>query len=134
MRTGIGAASWIYSFSWAFTLSLVLFPVCRAVLVNRTIDSSYGDPLTNFIPQYHPPNAWSNQTCTTCPIQSPPGEPAFNGTWMATQTLPYQNVNFTLEFTGMSYSALGCDRSLPSSFLHRYRHLCFLHSSQSYIN
>jgi hypothetical protein len=96
MRTG-RAASWIYSFRWAFTLSLALFPVCRAVLVNRTIDSSYGDPVTGIIPQYYPPGDWENQTQLSHDPHGP--NLAFDGTCMTTGV---DMVNFALEFSGMS--------------------------------
>jgi hypothetical protein len=96
-----GAGSWIYSFHRALSFSLALFSVCRAVLVNRTIDSTYGDPLTGFVPQYYAPSdAWADQTCTGCYIQPNPLL-AFDGTWMAATYHPeYQNINFTLQFTG----------------------------------
>jgi hypothetical protein len=97
MRTS-RVASWIYSFRWAFTLSLALFPVCRAVLVNRTIDSSYGDPLTGFIPQYYPPGDWEDQTQTLFSIDP---KLAFDGTWMTNWGVD-GGQNLTLQFTGMS--------------------------------
>ncbi|KIL67149.1 hypothetical protein M378DRAFT_36395, partial [Amanita muscaria Koide BX008] len=83
-------------------LCLFTIPVCRAVLVNRTIDSNKGDPSTGFIPIYQPQSPWADQTCSGCYIQ-PDITKAFGGTWNAATYHPeLQNVNVTLRFTGVA--------------------------------
>ncbi|KAM6500174.1 hypothetical protein JOM56_003188 [Amanita muscaria] len=84
-------------------LFLFTIPVCRAVLVNRTIDSNLGDPVTGFMPIYEPPQAfWSSQPCGGCYIQ-PDVAKAFDGTWNSADYIPgLQNVNLTLRFTGVA--------------------------------
>ncbi|KIL67147.1 hypothetical protein M378DRAFT_160145 [Amanita muscaria Koide BX008] len=84
-------------------LFLLTIPVCRAVLVNRTIDSNLGDPVTGFVPIYQPPQSfWVSQPCSGCFIQ-PDTAKAFDGTWMAATYVPgLQSVNVTLRFTGVA--------------------------------
>ncbi|KAM6500172.1 hypothetical protein JOM56_003186 [Amanita muscaria] len=87
---------------------LVLFtiPVCRAVLVNRTIDSNFGDPVTGSMPTYQSPFEliWMDQTCSAeqCGVQ-PDVAKAFDGTWVTTNDLaPDRDVSVTLQFTGVA--------------------------------
>lgn len=52
-----------------------------AVLINRTIDDEYGDPITGIMPVYNPPDAWAQGAkCPGCGAQPSPNL-AFNGTW-----------------------------------------------------
>ncbi|KIL67139.1 hypothetical protein M378DRAFT_74229 [Amanita muscaria Koide BX008] len=81
---------------------LFAIPVCHAILVNQTIDSNKGDPVTGFVPIYQPQGPWADQTCSGCYIQ-PDTTKAFDGTWNAATYHPeLQNVNFTLRFTGVA--------------------------------
>ncbi|KAM6502861.1 hypothetical protein JOM56_002838 [Amanita muscaria] len=85
-------------------LCLFTIPICRAVLVNRTIDSNKGDPATGFVPIYQPQNGspWADQTCSGCFIQ-PDIAKAYDGTWKAATYHPQLlNVNITLRFTGVA--------------------------------
>ncbi|KIL61093.1 hypothetical protein M378DRAFT_167454 [Amanita muscaria Koide BX008] len=91
-----------------YRILLVLFtiPICRAVLVNRTIDSNFGDPVTGFVPIYQPQHVWVDQTCpdtdTACYLQvRPDTAKAFDGTWMVNQ-ITFGNINLTLRFTGVA--------------------------------
>ncbi|KIL67146.1 hypothetical protein M378DRAFT_123375 [Amanita muscaria Koide BX008] len=98
----LGAANRNRAF-YGSLLFLFTIPVCRAVLVNRTIDSNLGDPVTGFMPIYEPPQAfWSSQPCGGCYIQ-PDVAKAFDGTWNSADYIPgLQNVNLTLRFTGVA--------------------------------
>ncbi|KIL63984.1 hypothetical protein M378DRAFT_163687 [Amanita muscaria Koide BX008] len=85
-------------------LCLFTIPICRAVLVNRTIDSNKGDPATGFVPIYQPQNEspWADQTCSGCFIQ-PDITKAYDGTWKAATYHPQLlDVNITLRFTGVA--------------------------------
>ncbi|KIL67155.1 hypothetical protein M378DRAFT_9777 [Amanita muscaria Koide BX008] len=84
-------------------LFTILGPVCRAVLVNRTIDSNLGDPVTGFVPIYQPPqNFWVSQLCSECFIR-PDSSKAFDGTWNSATYIPgNEDVNVTLRFTGVA--------------------------------
>ncbi|KIL56802.1 hypothetical protein M378DRAFT_133674 [Amanita muscaria Koide BX008] len=98
----LGAASRNRAF-YQTLLFLFTISVCRAVLVNRTIDSNLGDPVTGFVPIYQPPqNFWVPQLCSECFIRPNPLD-AFDGTWNSATYIPGQeNVNVTLRFTGTS--------------------------------
>ncbi|CAA7270983.1 unnamed protein product [Cyclocybe aegerita] len=90
-----------------FRLSLLLFiSHTIAVVLNRTIDDGYGDPVTGKMPIYFPPSKpespWNNQTCGGCAIQ-----PNLNMTHRRTYTAatyhPFlQNMSITLDFTGIA--------------------------------
>ncbi|KAM6500218.1 hypothetical protein JOM56_003232 [Amanita muscaria] len=83
-------------------LFLFTIAVCRAVLVNRTIDSHFGDPITDFVPIYQPQSMW--QTCpgANCDLQLDKAK-AFDGTWNVADYYPgLQNVDVTLRFTGVA--------------------------------
>ncbi|KAM6500191.1 hypothetical protein JOM56_003205 [Amanita muscaria] len=88
---------------WLYVNFLVLLlPLCRAVLVNRTIDDTFGDPVTGFKPVYLPSAAWTDQTCTGCAVQ-PDTKSAFEGTWTTATYCPgMHNMSITLEFTGVA--------------------------------
>jgi len=103
MRTKQTASCGFHPFHRTLTLFLASSSLCRAVLVNRIIDSQYGDLTTGFIPVYHSPqHAWDDQTCGECYIQPDPAR-AFDRTWMAATYYPdYGNLNFTLKFTGVA--------------------------------
>ncbi|KAM6491679.1 hypothetical protein JOM56_012841, partial [Amanita muscaria] len=81
-------------------LFTILGPVCRAVLVNRTIDSNLGDPVTGFVLIYQPPqNFWVSQPCSECFIRPDSSKP-FDGTWNSATYIPgNEDVNVTLRFT-----------------------------------
>ncbi|KAM6500180.1 hypothetical protein JOM56_003194 [Amanita muscaria] len=98
----LGAASRNRAF-YQTLLFLFTIPVCRGVLVNRTIDSNLGDPATGFVPIYQPPqNFWVPQLCSECFIRPNPLD-AFDGTWNSATYIPGQeNVNVTLRFTGVA--------------------------------
>ena len=81
--------------------TLLLF-VCttQAVLVNRTIDDTYGDPTTGQIPVYQPNGPWNGANCSGCAINPSPSL-AFDGTWSAATYNPgLKNINITFSFTG----------------------------------
>ncbi|KAM6500186.1 hypothetical protein JOM56_003200 [Amanita muscaria] len=83
-------------------LFLFTIAVCRAVLVNRTIDSRWGDQVTNFVPIYQPQDMW--QTCpgANCDLQLDEAN-AFYGSWNVANYVPWQqNVNVTLRFPGVA--------------------------------
>ncbi|KIL61092.1 hypothetical protein M378DRAFT_872652 [Amanita muscaria Koide BX008] len=61
---------------------LFAIPVCHAILVNQTIDSNKGDPVTGFVPIYQPRGPWADETCSGCYIQ-PDTTKAFDGIWNA---------------------------------------------------
>ncbi|KAM6500173.1 hypothetical protein JOM56_003187 [Amanita muscaria] len=87
-------------------LFLFTIAVCRAVLVNRTIDSNFGDPVTGSMPTYQSPSnsIWMDQTCSAeeCGEQ-PDVAKAFDGTWTTTNDMePSWNMSVTLQFTGVA--------------------------------
>lgn len=88
---------------WQYVNFLILLlPLCRAVLVNRTIDDTFGDPVTGFKPVYLPSAAWTDQTCTGCAVQ-PDTKSAFEGTRTTATYCPgMHNMSITLEFTGVA--------------------------------
>ncbi|KIL65654.1 hypothetical protein M378DRAFT_76615 [Amanita muscaria Koide BX008] len=92
----------------AIALLLIFLPICHAVLVNRTIDSNLGDPVTNFQPIYHATpgsDEWDDETCTTCNITPDPAA-AFDNTYMSATYFPHnqplEGINITLQFTGVA--------------------------------
>ncbi|KAM6500168.1 hypothetical protein JOM56_003182 [Amanita muscaria] len=95
-------ASWNRAF-YRTLLFLFTFSVCRADLVNRTIDSSFGDPATGFVPRYQPQDMWFNQTCQGSNCLQLDKEKVFDGTWnVAVYHSGLANVNVTLQFTGVA--------------------------------
>ncbi|KIL67183.1 hypothetical protein M378DRAFT_160189 [Amanita muscaria Koide BX008] len=92
-------------------LFLFTIPVYRAVtLVNRTIDSSFGDPVTGFVPIYQPQQdrmmQWYTQNqiveiCTSSCLRLDKAK-AFNGTWDWAESGSGESVNVTLRFTGVA--------------------------------
>ncbi|KAM6500164.1 hypothetical protein JOM56_003178 [Amanita muscaria] len=86
-------------------LFLFTIAVCRAALVNRTIDSRFGDPVTGFVPIYHdqPAFVWSDQACQGSNCLQLDTAKAFDGTWNDAVYYPgLANVNVTLQFTGVA--------------------------------
>ncbi|KAF8334498.1 hypothetical protein F5887DRAFT_892651 [Amanita rubescens] len=84
-------------------LTLLLF-VCttQAVLVNRTIDDTYGDGVTGQVPVYQPNGAWNGVNCSGC-LYNPNKSLAFDGTWSAATYNPgLNNMNITFSFTGVA--------------------------------
>ncbi|KIJ96144.1 hypothetical protein K443DRAFT_107695 [Laccaria amethystina LaAM-08-1] len=62
-------------------LLLTLLTLSSAVLVNRTIDDEYGDPITSTFPVYSPIGDWQQgANCSDCAIK-PDVSKAFDGTW-----------------------------------------------------
>lgn len=63
------------------SLLFTLVTLSPAVLVNRTIDDQYGDPITRRYPVYSPVGDWQQgATCSDCAIK-PNVSKAFHGTW-----------------------------------------------------
>jgi len=87
--------------------ALVLFNFFRGTLgdpVNRTIDDSRGDSVTNQKPTFLPvtKGVWEDQTCAGCAIQ-PDKSLAFDGTWIAaTYNAGLGNISVTFDFKGES--------------------------------
>ncbi|KAJ7625524.1 hypothetical protein FB45DRAFT_921658 [Roridomyces roridus] len=76
-----------------------LFWQCSvAVVTNRTIDDTYGDPITGFMPFYAPASQWNPTNCTGCFVQPDPSQ-LFNGTRHDT-TSNDGTSSLTLQFTG----------------------------------
>ncbi|KAF8711510.1 hypothetical protein AX14_013227 [Amanita brunnescens Koide BX004] len=84
-----------------FTL-LLLVCTTRAVLVNRTIDDTNGDPTTGLRPIYLPNGPWNGVSCSNCAI-NPNASLAFDKTWSAATYNPgLKNMNITFSFTGVA--------------------------------
>ena len=82
-----------------FTL-LLLVCTTRALLVNRTIDDTNGDPTTGLKPIYLPNGPWNGASCSGCAI-NPNQSLAFDGTWSAATYNPgLKNMNITFSFIG----------------------------------
>ena len=63
------------------SLLLATVTLSSAVLVNRTIDDQFGDPITSTYPVYSPVGDWQQgATCSDCAIK-PDVSKAFDGTW-----------------------------------------------------
>jgi len=75
-------------------------PPVSAVLVNRTIDDSFGDSVTGALPKYLPTTAgvWKNQACEDCWLK-PDARQAFKGTFTSA-TYRKSPVSIQLDFTG----------------------------------
>ncbi|TFK63344.1 hypothetical protein BDN72DRAFT_902473 [Pluteus cervinus] len=94
---------WHDIFLWT-SIFVGLFTFARAALVNRTIDDTLGDPITNFRPLYAPTTgAWEDASCSTCFIQ-PSKDLAFDGTWTAATFRPedFSSMSVQLQFTGVA--------------------------------
>ncbi|THV03987.1 hypothetical protein K435DRAFT_714971 [Dendrothele bispora CBS 962.96] len=80
---------------------LTLLPRALGDAVNRTIDDSLGDSVTQQIPTYFPEHGvWEDQTCSGCAIQ-PDRSLAFGGTWTAaTYHADIGNVSISFNFHG----------------------------------
>jgi hypothetical protein len=72
-----------------------------AVLRNRTIDDTYGDPATGRMPKYSPPDKFARgHECPNCGVQ-PDKTRAHDRTWHdATATAPDDIRNITIQFNG----------------------------------
>ncbi|KAM6500171.1 hypothetical protein JOM56_003185 [Amanita muscaria] len=85
-------------------LFLFTIAVCRAVLVNRTIDNIFGDPVTDFVPIYQPQDMWKTCPGAMCGLRLDKAK-AFDGTWNFANYEPmpgWANVTVTLQFTGVA--------------------------------
>ena len=78
----------------------LLVSTTRARLVNKTIDDTYGDPITGRAPVYLPNGCWNSQNCFGCVI-NPNASLPFDGTWSAATYHSGQNdLDITFSFTG----------------------------------
>ncbi|KAF8350376.1 hypothetical protein F5887DRAFT_1208434 [Amanita rubescens] len=83
-------------------LALLLVCTTQAVLVNRTIDDTYGDNITGQKPVYQPNGPWHGVECSDC-ATNPNASLAFDGTWTAATYHPViNNMNITFSFTGVA--------------------------------
>lgn len=81
-------------------LTLLLVCTTQAVLVNRSIDDTYGDNVTGQVPVYQPNGAWNGVNCSGCFIV-PNKSLAFDETWAYGSYNPgLNNINITFSFTG----------------------------------
>ena len=90
--------------------ALYHLPCCaaRETSTNRTIDDSYGDLITGFIPKYSPRDQWSqgtpdNNCCLDGTVRPDNLSQLHNGTWHQTQL--FSNISdtvptVTIQFTG----------------------------------
>ena len=94
------------------SLLLTLVTLSSAVLVNRTIDDQFGDPITSTYPVYSPVGDWQQgATCSDCAIK-PDVSKAFDGTWHDSTFYPGSTPkSVSVTFNGASF------RCLPQSFL-----------------
>lgn len=115
--------------------SIILLLVCttQAVLVNISIDDTYGDHSTGQKPVYQPSDIWFGPSCdeTRCFVQ-PNASLAYDNTWTAAvYTSSTKNMNVTFSFTG---SAFFCLRFLNFVLFEYYRrfHLGILYTFQQW--
>ena len=75
-----------------------------AILVNRTIDDQFGDPITGTYPTYSPADGWQpGAGCSVCAVR-PDVFKAFDGTWRDTTYHPGDAPRtVTVTFSGKLY-------------------------------
>ncbi|KAJ7191770.1 hypothetical protein GGX14DRAFT_528638 [Mycena pura] len=79
---------------------LTHFSRCFAAISNRTIDDTYGDAITGFIPIYTSANWNVGQNCSRCFVRPDPHQ-AFDSSWHdITYYVGDEPPSVTLEFTG----------------------------------
>jgi len=76
-----------------------------AVLVNRTIDDYFGDPITGIFPVYSPSSSWQQGNgCAGCTVR-PNSSMAFDGTWHdTTYYVGNSSRSVSVTFTGADFS------------------------------
>ena len=89
------------------SLLFTLVTLSSAVLVNRTIDDQYGDPITSTYPVYSPVGDWQQgATCSDCAVQ-PDVNKAFDGTWHDSTFYPGSTPkSVSVTFNGPSFPYL----------------------------
>ena len=86
------------------SLLFTLVTLSSAVLVNRTIDDQFGDPITSTYPVYSPVGDWQQgATCSDCAI-TPDVSKAFDGTWHDSTFYPGSTPkSVSVTFNGASF-------------------------------
>jgi hypothetical protein len=110
-------------------LLITLLTLSSAVLVNRTIDDQYGDPITSTFPVYSPIGDWQQgANCSDCAIK-PDVSKAFDGTWHDSTFYPGSTPkSVSVTFNGPSFRCFPPSIIFLLTFLDRKRSLRILHN------
>lgn len=85
-----------------------VFALARTVTaaLNATIDDSYGDSRTGFLPEYQPIDAWqTGHNCSSCGNTPDDRTQIHNGTWHYATSTTVSRPNVTVNFQGESSDA-----------------------------